>query len=169
MTSRVVPSRLRQVVVVLSVLAGLLAMHGLISGHGAPASPPGIAMTSMAEPRTDLPSPIAATLGDAPAESALTVADTTSNIEAAMLAVPEAATDSSSFAAHGSAMTGMLLTCLAILPGGLLLGLLRLLPGRRHLPSRRDHLAPPTGRLLTKTLCMTSPPDLVAGLCVSRT
>lgn len=156
MTSRVVPGRLRQVVVVLSVLAGLLGMHGLMSGHGAPALSPGMAMSSTAEPSTDLSAPIA-------------VADTTLHIKGAMLAVPEAATGSPSFAAHGSAMTGMLLTCLAILPVGLLVGLRCFLRVRPHLHFRRDHRAPPTGRPLTRTRSLTSPPDLVAGLCISRT
>lgn len=169
MTSRGVPGRLRQVVVVLSVLAGLLGMHGLMSGHGALASPLGMAMSSTAEPSTDLSSPSTAALGDAPAGLASTVADTTLHIEAAMLAVPEAARGSSSIVTHRSAMTGMLLTCLAILPGGLLLGLLRLLRDRRHLPHHRDRSMPPMGRLPTRMRLLTSPPDLVAGLCVSRT
>ena len=169
MTSRGVPGRLRQVVVVLSVLAGLLGMHGLMGGHGALASPPGMAMSSTAEPNTDLSSASAAALGDAPAGLASTVADTTVHIKAAMLAVPEAATGSSSFVAHRSAITDMLLTCLAILPGGFLLGLLRLLRDRRHLPYHRDRSMPSTGTFPTRMRLLTSPPDLVAGLCVSRT
>jgi hypothetical protein len=127
------------------LVLGLLGMHGLSSSHdGMPGMP---AMT-----------------GGAAAALVMTTDHALAAVPAVVQALPRAtAVGHAAMADAGRAMTHP--WCIAVLLGSLLLlvlTLLRLRPPAWHPPVRTSRGTLPAVRALR-------PPDLVAGLCVSRT
>lgn len=156
--------RAARLLAVLALLLGLLAMHGLVTGHhssGAAASPVSVVATTVQQHP-------AAVLGLAGAEQVGTQPHTpahTAGLAAALAGAPsDGALRSPCTDCPGD---GVVALCLSVLSAGLAL-LARLLARR----ARAAGLPAPQGRLpllRPGRLPFPRPPDLVAGLCVSRT
>lgn len=161
MPSRFADRRVRHAVLVLSVLAGLLGMHGLSGGHSSSASHAAMSMPDgSGAARSAVP----------PSRPLLAVGSTTANAssQAGTTSPAPAVVAAGPLADVGHGMSGTLIACLAVLPGGLLLRLMR--RGRAHRPmSRPDRPAGPRGGPVAGPRYLPPEPDLVAGLCVSRT
>ena len=139
---------------VLAVVLGLLAMHGLVSGHHVVADRPG---AGPGHGRSVSPAHLAPVVGAA--------AHPDHAAERAAAPAPPAAA-SAHPACPDCSDQALALLCLAVLTLGVA-GLLRLHAGQPHRPVRAALLRVPARAAPRRPVLR--PPDLVADLCVSRT